>query len=324
MSAYLELMRDGMLGPAGAEMLYDVVATVAHFDRLRPLDGSERWTSETTIEVAHEFLTDERTPRRLTAILLRATDDTSLQRLLEAAVRNYVRDRLRSTDHGAFRRKLRDVLEGDERITRRDQPPGEAWMLSDTPDVEPFTGDPATFDAAAWSVDAPLLRWRSESRRDPVTDRDSLAEVCMSVIDAAERPVLTNTLVEVGMRRFALANSPVLIDLDDEPSLDGPTVADEVVTDTQAEEILSQLTDSERVMLVHWELSVRELGQVLGLGKSATSVRVGRLEARLTQLLGGRGDGEAVWDALMRSAHGWWESRTGSSDAPFDATERKP
>ena len=195
-------------------------------------------------------------------------------------------------------------------------------MLPNTPDVEPWNGDPAMFDAAAWSVDVPLLRWRSAGRRDPVTDRESLAKVCMAVIDAAGRPLLTSTLVEVGMRRFSLANSPVLVDLNDEPSQDGPTLADEVVVDAEAGEILDQLTDTELVMLVHWELSVRELGQVLGLGKTATSVRVRALEASLSRLLGGREDGEAVWNALMRSAHGWWESRTGSSDATFDEGER--
>lgn len=324
MSAYLELMRDGVLGSAGAQMLYDVVVAVAHFDRLRPLDGSQRWTQETTIEVAHDFLTDERTPRRLAAILLRATDDSSLQRLLEAAVRNYVRDRLRSTDHGAFRRKLRDVLEDDDRVRRRDEPPGEAWVLSQTPDMDPWSGDPATFDAAAWSVDALMLRWRSRSRRDPVTDRESLVNVCVAVIEAAGRPVLTTTLTEVGMRRFSLANSPVLVDLDDEPSVDGPTVTDDVVLAAEVEEILGQLTDAELVILVHWELSVRELGEVLRLGKSATSVRVGKLETKLTQLLGGREDGEAIWDVLMRSVHDWWEYRTSDSDAAFDETERNP
>lgn len=317
MSAYLELRTTGALGPAGAQLLYDTTAAVIRFDRLPPPPSQPAWTADDVREVAHNFLTDDGTPRRLASLLLRATDDDSLSRLLEAAVRNFLRDQARRTDLGAFRRRLREVLSDAAGIQRVDTPLGEAWVVG-TVDAQapPYTGDAAALDGAAWSIEAPLVRWRSESRRSPIADAEALAAVATAVIESADAPIPTGTLTEVGLRRFSLAATPAVQDLDDEPAARGAVTTDVLVTDRQAAlDAFLQLSDRERRLLTVWNQPVRQIADEIGLGHSATAVAVRRLEALLTELLDQVESSDEVWTELQHLAHAWSEHRTGDPDA---------
>lgn len=314
MSAYLELRATGTLGPDGARMLYETVATVIRFDRLPPPAQTGTWSADDVRELAHDFLSDPNTTKRLAALMLRATDDATLGRLLEAAVRNFIRDRARQSDHGAFRRRLRNVLEESPQIQRLDSAAGEAWATGQVNASGPvYSGSAAALDAAAWSIEAPLVRWRSETRRSPATERDALLAVMAAVIDEARAPVTTKTLVEVGLRRFALAATPGVQDLAEDPPATGQLPDDLVADRLVAAEAFEQLSERERDMLAAWDLPVRQLGQRIGLGHSATAVAARRLEALLSELLDQRADPDAVWEELQRLAHAWQEHRTSGS-----------
>jgi hypothetical protein len=314
-SAYLELRNSGRLGDDGAALLYRTAAAVIRFDRLPPPSDHPVWTQDAVREVAHDFLADPRTTRRLSTIMLRATDDDSLGRLLEAAVRNYLRDRSRQSDHGAFRRRLREVLSASEALEVIALPVGEAWT---TPQVggaaPPYTGSAASLDAAAWSIETPIVRWRSEARRSP-TDAAGLAAVAEAVIETAGAPITTDVLVEVGLRRFSLANTPAVADLDDDPPAGDP-LPDELVADRAvAAEAFEQLTARERQLLRVWDQPVRDVANAIGLGRSAAAVAVRRLEALLTELLDQHADPDTVWVELQHLAHAWAEHRTERPDA---------
>lgn len=302
MGAYRELEATGMLGAEGAQLLYATVAAVVRMDRYPPEDAA-RWTSDSLRELAHDFLTDASAPARLASVSLRSSDDASLARLLQAAVRAWLRDRARRRDVGPLRRRVVDILHGLSDVAELSSPSGPLWALHGMADVEPWAGNPAELHAAAWSVeDVHELRWRSDARRDPVADRPSFEALLRAVLAAAGAPVATRTLVDVIVDRFALAAPPLLVDLDDEPGRPFASAETDALRDVRAAEIWNQLSTRERLLLSYYGEPVREVADTMGLGKSAAAVAINRLETHLQVLLGGDGDIDEIWHRLEAMA----------------------
>ncbi len=185
-----------------------------------------------------------------------------------------------------------------------------------------MTVDVRELHAAAWSIETPIVRWRSSIRRDPV-DAAALTAVCAAIIEAAAAPVRTNTLVEIGLQRFSLALGPAVADLDDDPPTSEPAVDDVVVDRAAAQAAFAQLTERERTLLTVWDAPVRTVAQAIGLGPSATAVAIRRLEELLTELLDQQDDPETVWHELQHLAHTWGEHRTALPGAPSEESERE-
>jgi hypothetical protein len=316
MGPYLELRANGFLGPEGATLLYATVDEVLRTDRVPPENGP-RWTEEAVREVAHDFLSEEAGPRRLASLYLRSSDDDSLARLLREAVRAYLRDRARRRDVGPLRRRLVDVLGSAPQLVALDTPSGRAWTLPQHRDEAPYQGAIGPLIAAAWATpDIRIVRWRSARRRDPVADRPSLTAFAVAVLQAAEAPVLIGTLVEVAVRRFALAAPPLVVPLDDEPASDEPSAERVALTAITAGAIWDQLTQRERIMLALHDRSVREIGEEIGLAKSAAAAARNRLDELLTRALADDPDPEAVWNRLQELAAEDRTAGTGSSPTP--------
>ncbi|MGH9009580.1 MAG: hypothetical protein ACRDYF_06985, partial [Acidimicrobiia bacterium] len=103
-----ELQADGRLGPEGARLLYRVVRTVVVGHGFPPPGERPAWNGEAVAETAHEFLADERTPKRLAHLLVHAVDDDSFRRILHRMVLNFLRDGGRRTEIGRLMLRLRD------------------------------------------------------------------------------------------------------------------------------------------------------------------------------------------------------------------------
>ena len=313
MGAYLELRASGYLGPEGAALLYATVRDVIKADRVPPEDGP-RWTEDAIREVAHDFLSEEAGPRRLTSLYLRSSDDDSLARLLREAVRAYLRDRARRRDVGPLRRRLVDVLASAPELVGVDIPSGRAWTLPQHRGEAPYQRPVGPLVAAAWAApNIRIVRWRSTRRRDPVADRPSLTAFAVAVLEAAEAPVLVGTLVEVAVRRFALAAPPLVIPLDDEPAAEEASAEQTALAAMTAAEIWNQLTRRERSILALHDLTVREIGEEIGLAKSAAAAARNRLDELLTRALADDPDAEAVWNRLQELAAEDRTAGTGSS-----------
>lgn len=316
MGPYLELRANGFLGPEGAALLYATVRAVIKIDRVPPEDGP-RWTDDAVWEVAHDFLSEEAGPRRLASLYLRSSDDDSLARLLREALRAYLRDRARRRDVGPLRRRLVDVLGSAPELVELDTPSGRAWTLPQHRGEQTYQGPVGPLVAAAWGApDIRIVRWRSARRRDPVADRPSLTAFAVAVLEAAEAPVLVGALVEVAVRRFALAAPPLVVPLDDEPAADEASAEQTALTAISAAEIWNQLTQRERTILALHDRSVREIGEEIGLAKSAAAAARNRLDELLTRALADDPDPEAVWNRLQELAAEDRTAGAGSSPTP--------
>lgn len=298
MGAYRELQAGGMLDAEGAQLLYATVAAVVRMDRYPPEDA-DRWTRGSLQALAHDFLTDEAAPARLASLALRSSDDASLARLLQAAVRAWLRDRGRRRDVGPLRRRVGDILRDMPDVSELASPAGALWALDDMTDVELWAGDAADLIAVAWDIgDVNELRWRSETRRDPIADRRSFETLLTAVLKAAGAPVAMSTLVDIIAARFALAAPPLVVDLDDEPGRPFASAESEALRDVRTAEIWNQLSTRERLLLSYYGEPVRDVAAALGLGKSATAVAINRLEGHLQLLLHGERDVEEIWHRL--------------------------
>lgn len=314
--AFLEFRQQRRLGEAGAALLYDTVSDVVRALRVPPPDG-RHWRDDDTRELAHDFLADDATPKRMTALYLRAHDDESMRRLLYSYVRNWVRSAGRATEAGRLADRVRDAAAGFNELVEADTAAGTAIARRDHASRDPWAGRVGDLVRAAYEPEVRVLRYRSERRRDPEADNESFRRVLNAVLAAAGAPVLLRDLREVFAHRFALFADPIEVELDVDPG--GGSAPDEWVADDTATRVWEQLTDAERTTLAVYG-PVRDMAAALGRGKSQTAIARKRLEDVLAALLGDDPDAERVVGALRDRAVAWARDRTHS---PGGSLEQK-
>jgi hypothetical protein len=301
-----ELQADGRLGPEGARLLYRIVRTVVVGHGFPPPGDRPAWNGEAVAETAHEFLADERTPKRLAHLLVHAADDESFTRLLHRMVLNFLRDGGRRTETGRLMLRLRDVLGRSEDFVAE---PGDRWRLEKQP-AEPSAVAPAELVAAAATerhVDVP--RWSDDNRRQaPAADAASLERLCRRVLDTAAGTVALDQLARAIAPRLGLAPTPFAPPPDDGDPFDrvaGPEHADAVLDSLRAAEIFTLLGRRERLLLASAGTPVRELRSVIGVGPSQAAELQGRLRALLAAELRDDEGYEAVFFHLIDQAKAW-------------------
>lgn len=324
MGALEELRYQGRLGPAGARLLYDAIRAVVRFRNFPPPEGHQSWTQEAVTELAHDFLADPATHRRrFSTWAAQAGDDQQLSYLLNTAVVNFLRDRARQTDRGHLITRLREVLaEAPDRFVRL--PPDrfgeELWARTGDVNASRWAGPVDDLLVAAWRVDGLGLQpWAQAARRGPVADRESWQRLIEAVLIAAGGPVATRELVEVAANRFSVRLRPTDLSIDEadsEPPTMAETPPEAVAVAEQVQMVWPELSERDRLMLAHPDASVRELAEVLGVGKSAAADAHTRLATRLQDLLGDDEDSEAVVTALAEAARSWLHHRTAPPDSP--------
>jgi hypothetical protein len=162
MSPLEELRTDGRLGPEGARLLYRIVRTVVVGHGFPPPGDRAAWNGEAVAETAHEFLADDRTPKRLAHLLVHAVDDDSFTRILHRMVLNFLRDGGRRTEIGRLMLRLRDVLDrGDEFVAEV----GDRWRLEKQPATPSTVGPAVLVEAAATERHVDVPRWSAQARR---------------------------------------------------------------------------------------------------------------------------------------------------------------
>jgi len=322
MSPLEELQADGRLGPEGARLLYRVVRTVVVGHGFPPPGERAAWNGEAVAETAHEFLVDQRTPKRLAHLLVNALDDDSFRRILHRMVLNFLRDGGRRTEIGRLMLRLRDVLgRSDEFVGEA----GDRWRLEKQPPT-PSSVPPAVLMGAAAAerhVDVP--RWSAQTRRRaPAADAASLERLCRRVMEAAAGTVALDELAQAVAPRLGLTPMPLAGDgLDRDPfeGVAGPQHADAVLDSLRAAEIFTVLGRRERLLLASAGTPVRELRSVIGVGPSQAAELQARLRALLAAELQDDEGYEAVFFHLVDQAKAWarqqqeYQPPTGQPDA---------
>ena len=317
-SPFLELRQEQRLGEAGAALLYAVAEEAVRSVGVPPPSG-RTWRDDDLRGVAHDFLADEATEKRMTALYLRAHDDESMRKMLFAYVRNWLRSAGRATEAGRLVDRVRDAAAGSDDFEEVDTPAGRAVARRDRASDEPWAGSVGDLVRAAYEPEVRVLRYRSDRRRDPEADNESFRRVLDAVLREAAAPVLMRDLRDVFAHRFALFGDPIEVELDVEPGTGDPPAEDAWVADQTAADIWSELTDSERQTLAVYG-PVRDMAAAVGKGKSQTAVARKRLEDVLTALVGDDPDADRVVGVLRDRAVQWARDRTETRD---DSSEEK-
>lgn len=273
----LSELRSGVVGTRFATLLYETVDAIRRLRGFPPPKGYERWDEQAVAEVAHDFLTSPQAKERLIAIALRAGDESSLERVLEATVVNFLRSRFRQSERGRMLRALRRILEGDEQfVAIGSGSGGEGWALRETQSRPPYNDSVRTLLDAAYSVSGvQLARWRSDAKnRAPIAERSSLTAVLSAVLSAAQGPLSMNTLLDVIAARFPNNDDPKTVPIEDDAVLtDGGLATAEVRSSQEVIELANfiwlQLSENERLVAGLLAQPVRDVAANTGLSRGS-------------------------------------------------------
>lgn len=318
MSALTELQA-GTPATAFSDLLTRTVRAVG-LRRGFPPPGGGEWSTASASEVAAEFLARERTPKVLEALALSAGDDRELARQLQGIVRNFLRDRGRTTEIGRLVVRLRRAL----KHPRYQKLPGDRFTLDGGP-TDASRAPPDDLVAATAGLHIDFGNWTPLSkRRPPFATAESIHALIDTVLAAAAgslRPAdIAHAIAPV--LQVVTSNELVELDIGDPPS---ETVDDgavdylglDVPDRARAIEIFELLSDREKIALGCWELGARELAPLIGLGHSRANDIKQNVIAILQEELATEENGQNIAEGLMMIAKIWVDSRTRSDGETY-------
>jgi hypothetical protein len=307
-----ELLSTNRLGPEGAQLLYRTVRLVAISHNFPP-PGGTAWDSTAVAEVAHDFLQGQRGTKRLLDIAIRSTDDASFEKLLDAAVLNFLRDLARSTDMGKLILRIKEILR-DEDAFEAVLDSADRWTLAGGPQAA-SAANPISLAAATRDVEVLVPKWTSTRRDAPLADRPSFVRLITSVLTAAAGSLEAVDLAHAITARLDHRRTAQTVSLDVLEQVSEPGwLKDDPVTRTQAQlhalDIFDSLSDRERIIVPTLDSSVRDLGLMLGTGKTQAALIRQRLIDRLRDELSDDEDPDGTATVLCELCEQWLEDRT--------------
>lgn len=325
MTPRAELLSARQLGQAGAELLYKTVWLVAVGNGFPPPEGSVNWNETAVAEIAHDFVNDERGPKRLLDIAVRSVDDRSFERLLEAAVLNFLRDMARATDMGKLIVRVKEILRDEKDFETVSGSP-ERWTLAGGP-TTPSTASPGDLASATTGVEVVVPRWTSERRDAPLADRASFVRLMTSVLTAAAGSLTAVDLAHaltarLDHRKTALATNLDIREQVSEPVQTSRNPANLIVAELHAIDIFNSLSDRERIIVTTLDKTVRDLGLLIDSGKTQAALIRQRLIDRLRDELSDADNPDSTVTILCELCDDWIQSRTKRDDATSKFNER--
>lgn len=319
-----EVLAEQRIGPAGAALLYRLVRAVAISRNFPPPPGSPRWDDTAVTETAHDFLDGERGRRRVADIAIRSVDEITFERIMEAAVVNHLREVSRRTDMGKLVLRVTEVLtdEDDFQLVASQR---SRWTLTggrSTPSTVPET----QLAAAVVSTQVTIPAWSSARRSAPLADRETFIRLLRAVLAAADGSLTAADMAQALATRLDHRRIPLSIELDVLESIaeraPGQDPAVQATTSIRAAQIFDQLDDRSRVLIALYEQPVRDLGEVLAIGKSQASLLRQRLTGWLREELKDDTDAEETIAEIRRLCESWAEGRTTAPGATSTNTAR--
>jgi len=315
MSAFTEL-RAGTPATEFSALLTRTVLAVAITRNFPPPDGGN-WTSAKATETANEFLSQPRTQGIIDKLALQCADDDALAAMLQAIIRNFLRDRGRQTEVGRLVVRLRRAIRESDDFTLL---PDGRCALSAGP-VTASTTPPADLVAAAGNVPIAYVSWSPTARRnEPFADKTSIEALIRAVLGAAQGSLRPADLAIAIAPRLQVTTSPSYAELDPgdypEPSSgDLDEVGTDLANREHARELFDLLTDREKIALGRPDLTTRELGKAIGRGHSQAGIVRQRAVGMLSAALAQDEDGPATAELVIEYAKLWCERRTMSNDS---------
>ena len=289
MNAFEELQTLGDFGELSVNLLIQITRQEAQrVPVLKPVSG---WEPDDIRGLVHDFYLSDGA-RVVAAMLLTVTDIDSMGRYLRISIRNHLITLARSKPLGRIRRKVTEILNANPSIFTQIPAGVEGatwWHLSQGVST-PFNGDFRPLVAAAKSVQGiNIVRWEGHRRSPLATDAD-LITIIEAVLSQAQGSVDVQTLTLVIAERFtfALESEDLLIDQENWEKFSGEA-EDQPGFDLEISEaakcVYSQLSPAQRSLLPHLAKSLKDQGQILGLGKSQTASVARKLKNTLQELV---------------------------------------
>jgi hypothetical protein len=323
-----EVLAEQRIGPAGAALLYRIVRAVAIARNFPPPPGSSGWDDTAVIETAHDFLDGERGRRRVADIAIRSVDDMSFERIMEAAVVNHLREISRRTDVGKLVLRVTEILTEEEDFQRVASQPTR-WMLTGGRAV-PSTVPDTRLAAAIVGTQVTIPAWSSERRSAPLADRETFIRMLRAVLAAADGSLTAADIAQAVATRLDPRRSPLSIELDVLESVAeqaaGQDPAAQATTTIRAAQIFDELDDRSRLLVATYEQPVRDLGELLAIGKSQAGLLRQRLTRWLREELKDDTEADATLAEIRRLCESWLEDRTtapGATSAESARTGRR-
>ena len=303
MGAFAELS-SGTVGPETVRLVYEMVASVARIRRFPPPAGSNRWDDAAVQDVAHDFI-DRNGMERLRKLGLKATDETSFERLLTRSIGNHLSDEARQTAKGRVSRAITHRLGAMESIeSRGGRGTGALWMIQggDPNGVAPPLEDLIASSFRLTGIIAARTVAEPQPGK-PLIDPTSLEAVLNHALTLASCPLDHTMLLDIVVARF-----PAVVEDRELPLTDRSLVAvpsehqDRTVINDAADEVWAQLNHRERLALpaVAGDRTVRDLADELGMSKSTVGRAKDAAEAVLAAALPAPDDSAAVAAELLR------------------------
>lgn len=314
MTAFDELITTGRLGNDGAKMLYGAVRAVGKGRGFKPPDGYSTWTKDAVVDAAHGFLASTRTPGRLAYLRLHATDEQSMERILNTMVLNHLRDQGRRTELGRLIRRINTVLADDDRFVHAD----DRWSLTTGP-TSPSTVTAEQLAAVAAAVEhITVPRWSDKTARaHPHADASSIVLLCHRIVDAAGGSLPAADIAKAMADRVGLRRNPIvaLLDVPEPPDDSYTTLIDANDERIAARAVFETLTDREKRIMATLHLPLRDLYDATGIRKSqAGAVRTSAV-AVVTEATCDLPDPNVVRLHIHDLARTWLRDRTSDINA---------
>lgn len=309
MSAYEDFAR-GEFTDELVALLYRTVRVIGS-TRLFPAPEGRSWSDDDVVwETAHDFLFSAEGKSRMSALLLRATDQRSFERLLDKSVQNFLRDQSRRTDVGKLVRRVNEVAATDDKLQVAGTEP-RRWCLKGGPS-EASSATPGALAASLHEVDVIVPPWSSETRDAPVADRASILALIHAMLGVAAGSVSAPDIAHAIATRVDTRRTLPTVSLDEALDLGFEAVDDELLPDAaavaraSAVAVASGLGDVERIVIANRDVSVRKLGELLGVSKSQAAKVRRSVDARLADSVSGRDDAGAILVALDGLCSEWY------------------
>ncbi|MGI5518981.1 hypothetical protein [Streptomyces sp. CA-106131] len=306
--AYEEISLTGQLGPQTFEVLRRLVHQVHRSSGFPPPEGYSEWSDDAAYDVITGMLTREGAGQRfVTSCFVSAVDDSSLERLFLASIKNFLIDEAKKTPRGKLRRRIASRMAESTDFRRAPGSPPQ-WALSEYPENAVWQGDLDDLIAVAWRVrGVGITRW-NHSGPTPARTVEALMTILTQVLRHAGGVVREEDLAKVLEARFELlaparfttlyADDGALVDPTAEAS--AQTDADPAGASGVVEDIWRQLTGNERLLLPYLDEGVHHAAQLLEVGQAQAAAVLASLKAKLRLALADDSEPESVMRTLLQ------------------------
>jgi hypothetical protein len=315
----LSELHAGTPSTAFTDLLTKTVFSVARAHGFPPPDHGS-WDRSAAAEIVGEFVAHHRTGKILGALVLSCADDRALAGALQAVIRNFLRDRGRTTEIGRLVVRITRAL----RASGYQRLPGSRYALAGGP-TEASTVPPADLVAATAGIHVIFPKWDPMSdRRPPFASKASIDGLVAGVMAAAAGSLRSADVAHAVAPVLQVVSGNVLVELDegdppdtgdDIPGLD--SLGMHVVDRDRAFEVFGLLTTRQKIALGYLDLGVRGIAPRIGRGHSQAAVILLAVRDKLDEELRYEENGSEIAQLVIQLARLWVDHRTGTDDVTY-------